>query len=78
MNDDPGLPEPADPPLLRVVRGTPDPVELAALVAVVAAASATDSVATTDPAASSRWAAHEHLLRAPLPRGGWRASSLPR
>ena len=63
-------------PVLRVVRGTPDAVELAALVAVVSAAAS--SSADEPVRVRSSWATHEHVLRAPLPRGGWRTSYAPR
>jgi hypothetical protein len=76
--------EPTDPvaefverPVLRIVRGTPDAVELAALVAVVAAAGGGDSANTPAPVRSS-WAAPDRWVRGPLPTGGWRAASAPR
>jgi hypothetical protein len=65
-------------PVLRVVRGTPDDLELAALTAVVA------SLRTPEPegeqAPPSRWADKASLMRGALPRGAgaWRASGLPR
>ena len=64
-------------PVLRIVRGTPTPDELAAIVAVVAAASGGDVRPAAAPAAAG-WAAHHRTLRGPLPTGGWRASSAPR
>jgi hypothetical protein len=68
--------EEAPRPVLRVVRGNPDPAELAALVAVVTAAASSSS---DEPArVRSSWAAHERLLRGPLTRGGWRTSFAPR
>jgi hypothetical protein len=63
-------------PMLRVVRGAPDDVELAALVAVVAAASAAAVVAPRP--VRSQWADPARSVRGPLPTGGWRASSAPR
>jgi hypothetical protein len=70
-------PEPAERPTLRIVRGAPDDVELAAIVAVVAAAASATS--STSPAATrSAWADPQRSVRAPLPTGGWRASSAPR
>lgn len=68
-----------DRPLLRVVRGTPDDDELAALTAVVAGMSGR---AQRTPAAApqrSRWADRSALVRRPLPFGpdAWRASGLP-
>ncbi|SDD20452.1 acyl-CoA carboxylase subunit epsilon [Actinokineospora iranica] len=66
-------------PLLHVVRGEPDDVELAALTAVVAAAAAAGGDAP-EPAAPSAWAARDTQVRRPLPHGpgAWRASGLPR
>ena len=64
-------------PVLRVVRGTPDDVELAALTAVVASLRAPEPDDT--PAPPSRWADKARLVRGPLPKGAgaWRASGLP-
>jgi len=66
-------------PLLRIVRGGPDDVEVAALAAVVA------GLAAAQPAAAplrarSMWAERAALLRSPLHPGpgAWRASALPR
>jgi hypothetical protein len=64
-------------PTLRIVRGDPDTVELAAIVAVVAA-SASASQAGSPPRSRSAWADPHRTVRAPLPTGGWRASSSPR
>lgn len=64
-------------PVLRIVRGTPDAVELAALVAVVAAASAGGETVDSAPARSA-WAAPGRSVRGPLPSGGWRSSFSPR
>jgi hypothetical protein len=61
-------------PLLRVVRGEPDDVELAALIAVVSAsAGATAADAAPEPNA---WSDRTRLVRHPLPHGpgAWRAS----
>jgi hypothetical protein len=65
-------------PLLRVVRGTPDDEELAALTTVVAGIAATPRPAP-GTAARSRWADRAALVRRPLPcgPGAWRASGLP-
>jgi hypothetical protein len=63
-------------PVLRVVRGTPDAVELAALVSVVAAASGGGPAAPRRR--TSSWAAPCRTLRGPLPTGGWRGSFAPR
>ncbi|WP_236795700.1 acyl-CoA carboxylase subunit epsilon [Amycolatopsis sp. GM8] len=66
-------------PVLRIVRGNPDDDELAALTAVVAAA----SLAPAPPASDeprSRWADRARSLRQPLHpgAGSWRASAFPR
>ncbi len=63
-------------PVLHVVRGTPDDLELAALVAVVSAA----AVGPDDPAPATRsaWCDPRRSVRSTLPAGGWRASSSPR
>jgi hypothetical protein len=65
-------------PLLRVVRGTPDDVELAALTAVVLGLSGGGSDAPAPP--PSLWRDRAPLVHAPLVagRGAWRASGLPR
>jgi hypothetical protein len=69
----------AQVPFLRVVRGEPNPEELAALVTVLAAASSggTEDSDAGDP---STWADRSHGLRQMLPHGpgAWRASVLPR
>lgn len=71
-------------PLLRVVRGTPDPTELAALTAVIAGLAAGGG-ATEPPRRRSLWAQHGDRNRRPLHEvagfrgpGAWRASFLPR
>ncbi len=63
-------------PVLRVVRGTPDPTELAALVAVVTAMAAGADDGAAPPRSS--WSAPHRLVRSPLPAGGWRTSFAPR
>jgi hypothetical protein len=63
-------------PVLRVVAGAPDPVELAALVAVVTAMSGTDGA--RGPRPRSTWSAPQRTVRRPLPAGGWRTSFAPR
>jgi hypothetical protein len=65
-------------PLLRVVRGTPDDEELAALTAVVASIASGPRPAP-EQAPRSRWADRAALVRRPLPfgPGAWRASGLP-
>ncbi|QDB78417.1 acyl-CoA carboxylase subunit epsilon [Georgenia wutianyii] len=64
---------------LRVVRGTPDDVELAALVAGIVAARATRDDDAAAPAPVSPWADHARRLRpGPLPGpGSWRWSLHP-
>lgn len=69
-----------DRPLLRVVRGTPDDDELAALTAVVASVAARPTAVSRREPVRSRWADRAALVRQPLPSGpgAWRASGLPR
>jgi hypothetical protein len=64
--------------LFRVVRGTPDEVEIAALTAVLAAVAAADAPAAP-PRPASTWAAPEARLRGPLTVGpnAWRTSTWP-
>ncbi|MFP5019947.1 acyl-CoA carboxylase epsilon subunit [Pseudonocardia phyllosphaerae] len=65
--------------LFRVVRGTPDDHELAALTAVVAAAASAGG--PPEPVrAPDLWSSPAAQLRAPLLAGpgAWRASGLPR
>ncbi|WP_410656373.1 acyl-CoA carboxylase subunit epsilon [Amycolatopsis sp. lyj-112] len=68
-----------DTPLLRVVRGNPSDAELAALTAVVAAASVARAPRPA-PKRDSWWADKTSLVRAELAPGdgAWRASALPR
>ncbi|WP_224392085.1 acyl-CoA carboxylase subunit epsilon [Pseudonocardia sp. ICBG1293] len=65
--------------LFRVVRGTPDDHELAALAAVVAAAASTGGPSPA-PRTPDLWSHPAARLRAPLHAGpgAWRASGLPR
>jgi hypothetical protein len=66
-------------PHLRIVRGDPTPEEVAALVAVLAAAVApAGAEAPAAVAPPSRWAPPERMLRQPLSLTGWWDSSLPR
>ncbi|MDQ0377345.1 acyl-CoA carboxylase epsilon subunit [Amycolatopsis thermophila] len=68
-------------PMLRVVRGTPDETELAALTAVVAAAASSGGAEPEKPERTSFWADRAALVRKPLPQpgsGAWRASAWPR
>ena len=62
-------------PLFSVVRGTPAPDELAALVAVLVSRSGGGDA--SEPAAPSRWASPEARLRKPLSPGpgAWAASA---
>jgi len=71
-------PEAATEPLLRVVRGTPDDAELAAMVAAVAALMSGPD--TVDDVTPPTWNERAPLLRRPLPHGpgAWRSSALPR
>jgi Acyl-CoA carboxylase epsilon subunit len=64
-----------DTPHLRIVRGEPDDVELAALTAVVAGIM-TRSGRDTEPKARSAWSDRRALLRSPLAHGpgAWRSS----
>ena len=70
--------ESTERPVLRIVRGAPSAEDVAALVAVVAAASASGGSRPRTAPASAGWAAHEHTVRGPLAAGGWRASAAPR
>ncbi|MCU0300168.1 MAG: hypothetical protein MUF35_01005 [Candidatus Nanopelagicales bacterium] len=63
-------------PALRIVHGDPTPEEVAALVAVLAAAGGDEGQAPSGPVA--QWATPERLLRRPLAPTGWWESSLPR
>ena len=72
-----------DGPVLRVVHGDATPEEIAALVAVVNAASARASAAAAagPPAPRmSAWRDPARRVRPALPHGpgAWRASALPR
>lgn len=68
-------------PLVRVLRGNPTPVQVAALAAVLAAAGGSGHGAgSDDPRARTLWTARSRFAR-PRPAvgpGGWRASALPR
>ena len=67
----------AERPPLRRVRGDATPEEVAALLAVLSAASGGDE--RSAPRHTSQWASRERAVRRPLRpgRGAWRASSWP-
>ena len=64
-------------PLLRVVRGTPDEPELAALTVVVSAVAAAARAAAAEH--RPHWSVPKAMLRRPIGHGAgaWRASGLP-
>jgi hypothetical protein len=66
-------------PALVIVRGNPSAEEIAALVAVLSARTASAG-ATKPRTLRSEWSSRSRLVREPLTRGpgGWRASALPR
>ncbi|WP_018333944.1 acyl-CoA carboxylase epsilon subunit [Actinomycetospora chiangmaiensis] len=66
-------------PVLRIVRGDPSPEELAALTAVLAAASGGGG-AEPEAGPTSVWTERSALVRRPVHPGpgAWRASALPR
>jgi hypothetical protein len=73
------IPDDATPPVLRIIRGTPTPEDLAVLAAVLSAA----QVESSEPPAGvppRTWAAHWRQLRPPIRPGpgAWLASSRPR
>ncbi|NUT51628.1 MAG: acyl-CoA carboxylase subunit epsilon [Saccharothrix sp.] len=65
-------------PHLRVVRGNPDDVELAAVAAVVVGLASAGGPASDAPHRSA-WADRSRQVRRPLPHGpgAWRVSGLP-
>jgi hypothetical protein len=67
-------------PLLRIVQGSPDDAELAALTAVVLAVAARSTTPPPAQPARSLWANRADLVRRPLHPGpgAWRAAGLPR
>jgi hypothetical protein len=77
--DDEGAPDaeavPARP-VLRIVRGDPSPEEVAALTAVLAAASAGAPAAEAETGPASAWTERESLVRHPPTPGpnAWRMS----
>ncbi len=62
---------------ISLTRGDASAEELAALIAVLSAASATEEAAP--PRSRSTWTSRERLMRRPLSPGpgAWRASALP-
>jgi Acyl-CoA carboxylase epsilon subunit len=68
---------PQQRPTLRIVRGETTPEELAALVAVLAAASG-GAASTGSPVPVSQWAPPARLLRPTVAPTGWWESALPR
>ncbi len=65
------------PPTLRIVRGDPTAEEIAALVAVLAAA--TGGEAPAEPTGhGSQWAPPVRLMRPAVSPSGWWESALPR
>ena len=79
-DDDAGTAEsPGAPPVLRVVKGSPDDAELAALVTVVAALAGRTGAADGGPPRSLWRDRHRNIRPAIGPgRGAWRASGMPR
>ncbi|SEP94845.1 Acyl-CoA carboxylase epsilon subunit [Lentzea xinjiangensis] len=69
---------PEEKPLLKVVKGTPDDHQLAALTAVIAGLAAA-TPAEDEPPRRSEWANPLRRVRRPLHPGpnAWRASTLP-
>ena len=65
--------------LLRVVRGTPDEVELAALTAVVGGIAAAGAADNEREERRSAWSDPRARQRRPISHGpgAWRASGLP-
>jgi Acyl-CoA carboxylase epsilon subunit len=74
-----GRADPADRPVLRVVRGDATREEIAALVAVLLSRVAAGSAVTPPRPAGSPWADRSRQLRRPLHPGpgAWRRSALP-
>jgi acyl-CoA carboxylase epsilon subunit len=78
VSDDRASAAPDAAPPLRLVRGSATAEEVAALVAVLAAAA--DGADAPPPAPLSAWADRARLVRAPVSPGpdGWRGSAFPR
>ena len=74
-----GASERVERPPLRLVRGDATPEEIAALVAVLAAASGGDEAADSGPPRTSRWGDPAGRVRPPVAHGpgAWRGSALP-
>jgi len=77
VSDDSAAETPARPPL-RLVRGNASPEEVAALLAVLSAASAGDDSGPA-PRHTSQWSSPARSVRRPLTPGpgAWRASAWP-
>ena len=69
----------ADRPPLRLVRGDATPEEVAAIVAVLAAAGGGEAAPGDGGRRVSRWAAPQGRVRPPVAHGpgAWRGSALP-
>jgi Acyl-CoA carboxylase epsilon subunit len=65
---------------IRIERGEPTPEELAAVLAVLAAAGAGRESAAPSPAPESRWTDRSRYVRGPVSPApnGWRAAGFPR
>jgi hypothetical protein len=65
-------------PVLRVIRGDAAPEEIAAVVAALLSAAASDAFGASD-APPSAWSDRSRLLRRPVHPGpdAWRRSALP-
>lgn len=69
-----------DQPVLRIVRGTPSDVELAALIGVLFTAvpsSAAQAQASLPREQDTLWGAPRTMLRAPIAVTGWWEHGLP-
>ena len=75
-----GTPEQPAPPVIRVLRGNPTPVQIDALTAVLAGAGGVEQAPDGPGQRRTLWTARSRFAR-PRPSvgpGGWRASALPR
>ncbi len=78
MTDDSSVVEPVETPLLRIVKGDPQPDEVAALVSVVSAlAAGAAEAAAKEERPKPEWSAHHRRLRATHRHGpgAWRNSA---